>query len=315
MSRSSAARSRTIAPPMARRVSGPAAPPRQEPGTGQPPRAPRARIDAAALAYPDPVAAPRPGARPVAAARPRARPVAPPRRRSAAVVRAPRVAYGGVAIAQRCASVALDVSASRAMDRLVRSRVWIGIIAFGLIGIVATQVSLLKLNSGIGRAVQTATTLERSNASLRREISRLSAGERIQPLAEAKGFVMPAPKDVRYLTASGSTSAAARRAVRSMRLPGPAAIGFGTSAGITGLTAPTASAAGTATTAPAPAVTTPPATAPAPTGATVTPPAAATAPAASAAPVTSAPTSAATTAPVAASSGGAAAQQATSATP
>jgi len=308
MSRSSAAgRTRTIAPPMPRRVSGPAAPLRQEPGTGQPPpRAPRARIDAAALAYPDSGAV----------SRPRARPVAPPRRRSAPIVRTPRVAYGGVAIAQRCASVAIDVSASRAMDRLVRSRVWIGIIAFGLIGIVATQVSLLKLNSGIGRAVQTVSTLERSNASLRREISRLSAGERIQPLAEAKGFVMPAPKDVRYLTASGSTSAAARRAVRSMRLPGPAAIGFGTSAGVTGLTAPTPPAAGTATTTPAPAVTAPPAPAPAAAGGApaATPAPTVTGGAAPAAPVTSVPAPAAT-APAAASSGGATAQQATSATP
>jgi cell division protein FtsB len=298
MSRSAAGQRRTIAPPMARRVSGPAALPRQEPG-GQPPRAPRASIDAAALAYPEAVAVPRPRARP--------RPPAAPRRRSAPVVRAPRAAYGGVAIAQRCASVAIDVSASRAMDRLVRSRVWIGIIAFGLIGIVATQVSLLKLNSGIGRAVQTVSTLERSNASLRREISRLSAGERIQPLAEAKGFVMPAPKDVRYLTASSSTSAAARRAVRRMRPPGATATGFGTSAGITGLTAPPAPAA-TGAAAPAPEVT--------PTATNAAP---AATPTSAAAPVTAAAPAIAqqTTAPpaTAASSGGATVQQATATTP
>ena len=110
MSRPAATRARTIAPSQPRRVSGPAAPPRQEPGAPPPPRTPRARIDPTALAYPEPAVAPR---------RRRERPAARPRRRPAPIARQPRVAYGGVAIAQRCASVALDVSASRAMDRLV----------------------------------------------------------------------------------------------------------------------------------------------------------------------------------------------------
>ena len=118
------------------------------------------------------------------------------------------------------AGVAVDVSASRAMDRLVRSRVWIGVIAFSLLGLVAMQVSLLKLNAGIGRAVQTASTLERSNALLRGEVSRLSAGERISSLAGAKGLVMPAPADVTYLRASDSHGDAAR-AARRMRAPDP----------------------------------------------------------------------------------------------
>jgi len=300
MSRPAATRARTIAPSQPRRVSGPAPPPRQEPGATPPPRTPRARIDPTALAYPEPAVAPRPR---------RERPAARPRRRPAPIARQPRVAYGGVAIAQRCASVALDVSASRAMDRLVRSRVWIGIIAFALIGIVATQVSLLKLNSGIGRAVQTATTLERSNASLRREVSRLSAGERIQPLAETKGFVMPAPADVRYLTAADSTWIAATRAVKRMRAPDPSGIAAGTVAAVTGAAGTAVPPAGTTA---APAVTTPPAAMadpPAPAAPT-TAPAAPVAPVAAVEPAAAAPAPA-TIAPGDASSGGAAAQQAT----
>jgi len=143
----------------------------------------------------------------------------------AAVPRQRRLAYGGVAIASRVAEVAIDVSASRTMDRLVRSRVWIGIIAFGLIGIVAMQVSMLKINSGIGRAVQTASTLERTNAALRGEVSRLSAGERIVPLAKDQGLVMPAPADVGYLRAE-SARAAAVRAARRMRAPDLAVAGL-----------------------------------------------------------------------------------------
>jgi len=171
-------------------------------------RAPRARIDASALAYADAAVAPAPRRR----AAPATRSFAPPRPR--------RLAYGGAAIASRMAGVAVDVSASRMMDRLVRSRVWIGVIACALIGLVAMQVSMLKLNSGIGRAVQTSSTLERSNSTLRAEISRLSAGDRITRLAEADGMVMPAPSDVKYLRADGARGDAARAAQR-MHAPDP----------------------------------------------------------------------------------------------
>jgi len=128
------------------------------------------------------------------------------------------VAGGGAAIASRAAGLALGVSGSRAMDRLVGSRAWIVIIGFGLIGIVAMQVSLLKLNAGIGRAVDATATLERSNAALRLDVSQLSATDRIQRLAAEKGFVMPAPVDVNYLRA-GELDRDGRKAARNMRAP------------------------------------------------------------------------------------------------
>ena len=189
----------------------------------------------------------------------------------AAVPRQRRLAYGGVAIASRVAEVAIDVSASRTMDRLVRSRVWIGIIAFGLIGIVAMQVSMLKINSGIGRAVQTASTLERKNAALRGEVSRLSAGERIVPLAKDQGLVMPAPADVGYLRAESARSAAVR-AARRMRAPDLAVAGLAgriTTPGGLGDGVTPATGSTPATVAPAPGATptaTPPAPAPVTTG-------------------------------------------------
>jgi hypothetical protein len=109
------------------------------------------------------------------------------------------------------------------MDRLVRSRVWIVILGFGLIGIVAMQVSLLKLNTGISRAVNAMSTLERSNSALRLDISQLSATDRIQRMATEKGFVMPAPVDVHYLRA-GDLERDGRRAARNMRAPQPGAL-------------------------------------------------------------------------------------------
>ena len=45
-------------------------------------------------------------------------------------------------------------------------------------GIVAMQVSLLRLNTGISRAVQTQETLERQNATLQAAIAELTSGER-----------------------------------------------------------------------------------------------------------------------------------------
>lgn len=140
-----------------------------------------------------------------------------PRRRTSS--RPPlRLAAGSASVALRVAEAALEVSGSRTMDRLVRSRAWVVIVGFGLIGIVAMQVSMLKLNNGIGRAVETAATLERSNAALRGEISRLSSGDRIHAMAGTRGFVMPEPADVTYLRA-GTPSADGQRAAKRMRAP------------------------------------------------------------------------------------------------
>jgi hypothetical protein len=304
---------RTAKPPLPRRVSGPAAPPRGD--DGRPSREPRARIDPAVLAVAGGAVADRYGALPARRSRPlasadgavvdrygalSARPARalayadgavvdrygalPARRpRTFAAPRPARLAYGGVAIASRVAGVALDVSASRMMDRVVRGRAWIGVIAFSLIGLVAMQVSLLKLNSGIGRAAETVSTLERSNSSLRSDITGLGAGDRIQRLAEAEGFVMPAPGDVAYLR-SGDRHGDAVRAARRMQAPDPAAVGFAGSAIAPNLDAGVTPPSGLATTTSPPGTTAgaPDATTPAAAGTASTAGAAAPAGAASA---------------------------------
>src|SRR5687768_5736673 len=71
----------------------------------------------------------------------------------------------------------------RLVDRLLRGRAWIWLIGVMLGGIVAMQVSLLKLNAGISHSVETVATLERVNADLETEVARLSSGERIQAAA------------------------------------------------------------------------------------------------------------------------------------
>jgi len=87
------------------------------------------------------------------------------------------------------------------VDRLLRGRAWIWLIGIMLGGIVAMQVSLLKLNAGISHSVEAASTLERVNADLETEVARLSSGERIQLAASEEGMVPPPAGDVAYVPA------------------------------------------------------------------------------------------------------------------
>src|SRR5439155_13456840 len=79
----------------------------------------------------------------------------------------------------------------RIVDGLLRSRVWIWLVGILLGGIVAMQVSLLKLNAGISRAVEASGTLERQNAELEAGIAKLSNGDLIRAAAVNEGMVDP----------------------------------------------------------------------------------------------------------------------------
>src|SRR5918994_5328369 len=104
----------------------------------------------------------------------------------------------------------------RVVDRLLRSRLWIWALGALLGGIVAMQVSLLKLNSGISRAVTTTTTLERQNAGLEAAIARLSSTDRVEAGALSLGMLMPPAGDVSYLSARPEDP---KVAVRRMQPP------------------------------------------------------------------------------------------------
>jgi hypothetical protein len=152
--------------------------------------------------------------------------------------------------AMRLGARAMRVGDARLLDRLVRGRAWIALMAIGLIGIVFMQVSLLKLNAGISRAVTAADTFDRQNSSLREDISKLDSGERIQSVAAKLGMVTPAAGDVHYLDGRRADGARAAAAIKPPKPVTPSA---------------TPVAAGTAPTAttPPPATNTPAAQAPA----------------------------------------------------
>jgi len=176
---------------------------------------------------------------------------------------------------------------ARFLDRLLRGRVWIGLLAVGLMGIVFIQVSMLRLNAGISRAITTAETLSHQNASLRADISKLDSGERIADSAGALGMVQPAAGSVNYLDARKGDARAAAQAIRPPRKD---ATGASTSAAAAPAQATTTAQAAPTTAQPqAQAATAPPAA----TTTQTTPPAAAQAPATTAA----APPATTTTAP------------------
>jgi len=175
----------------------------------------------------------------------------------------------------------------RVIDRLLRGRVWICLVGVALMGIVAMQVSLLKLNSGISRAVETTATLERQNSGLEASIARLASGERIRAAADKGGMVTPAAGEVRYLRVRPGRDA--RRAVRRMRAPSDAAKELMANNGrVPGalMAAPATTTAPVTTTDPAAADPAAPAPVTDPTTTAATPPVA---PAVTPAPVTPAP--------------------------
>jgi hypothetical protein len=124
--------------------------------------------------------------------------------------------------ALRAVARVVTLADSRLLRRLVHGRLWIPLVAAGLMGIVFMQVSMLKLNAGIGRAVQSASTLERQNAAMRADVSRMESGERIDEVAQGLGMVVPADGGERYVSARGTGLAA--RATERMTAPGADAI-------------------------------------------------------------------------------------------
>jgi hypothetical protein len=152
----------------------------------------------------------------------RARPLAPrnPRRVSGPVAR-PRPRPVPAPPARPAAERLRALPDHRLLDRLLHGRAWIWIIGIALGGIVAMQVSLLKLNSGISRAVQASDTLERQNSALEDSIARLDSAERIRTDAEARGMVTPQAGAVHFLKVRPGADAS--RAVSRMTPPSDAA--------------------------------------------------------------------------------------------
>jgi cell division protein FtsL len=118
-------------------------------------------------------------------------------------VRAPAAGDRGIVLGLIAALE--GIANHRLLDRLLRGRAWIALVAFALIGIVTMQLGLLKLSGGIGRAIEHEALLQRENAALSIENSELAAGERVQSLATRLGMEFVPAGALRFLTANPRT--------------------------------------------------------------------------------------------------------------
>ena len=152
--------------------------------------------------------------------RARTAPVAP-RRKSGPAPRPRTVRKPAAAPAPRVARIAQG-SASLLLDRLLRGRAWIALVGVLLAGIVFLNVSVLELNRGIAQTDAKSAVLERTNSTLREKVATLSSTERIQELAQQKGYVLPQPGDVTYLHGSPSASRLAAQRIQPPSQSAPA---------------------------------------------------------------------------------------------
>ncbi len=161
--------------------------------------------------------------RTVAPGRPRVVPRGP--RRISGPTRRP--ARPGEQSAQHERGLAADVIAlvggfpSERLDRLIRGRSWIALIAFALIGIVALQLMLLKLNAGIGRSLERESLLQRQNAALSIESSELAAGNRVETQAAALGMELVPVSSLRFLSANPRADATRAASALKARAQAP----------------------------------------------------------------------------------------------
>ena len=124
------------------------------------------------------------------------------------------------------------LSEHRLLDRLIRGRTWIALVAFALIGIVTLQLGLLRLNAGIGHALQKEASLQRENAALSIENSELAAGDLVESSAARLGMEVVPVGALRFLTTRSAADAS--RAAAALSAPvgsssGTAATGEGSS--------------------------------------------------------------------------------------
>ncbi len=105
------------------------------------------------------------------------------------------------------------------LDRLIRGRVWIAIVAAALLGIVAVQVMLLRIGAQIGSQTTAVNALIARNETASATIATLEASGGAYGASATAKMVDPPPNDVTYLRAD---SADAARAASEMRPPSAA---------------------------------------------------------------------------------------------
>jgi hypothetical protein len=158
---------------------------------------------------------------PAAAARARAgvaaplrQPIAP--RRVSGPTRHPRAAPLSPARQRHPLVLLLDAPF---LDRLIRGRAWIALIAFALLGIVAMQVAILRLGASIGRSVGQIEQLSQQNETAATTIAGLQPGQNVGAEATALGMVYPPDDNIDYLRYNAGDAALAAASVGPPTVP------------------------------------------------------------------------------------------------
>jgi hypothetical protein len=142
-------------------------------------------------------------------------------------------------LARRCVSSIRALPDHAVLDRIVRGRYWIPLLGVLLVGIVAMQVEVLKLNAGIGRSLERTTSLQARNEQMRYAVARAADDQRIESKAAHMGMVMPPPAAIHFLAEHPVTDVGP--AIANIRAPDPT----GFEAALTAAAATTAASSAT----------------------------------------------------------------------
>jgi cell division protein FtsL len=175
------------------------------------------------------------------------RPLLP--RPSVRLPRLPRVSPPNpAALARGAVAFVASLPESSLLDRVIRGRIWIPLLGVLLVGIVGMQVENLKLNAGLGGALEQTSTLQSRNDWLRDDVAQLSDPQRIEGIAARHGMLMAPPASTKFLGAGGTpSSTSVRAAIAGIHAPGSTYFASPTGT----LSATAAAAAPGSTTAPA----------------------------------------------------------------
>jgi hypothetical protein len=106
------------------------------------------------------------------------------------------------------------IADSGLMVRLTRGRLWIGLLATLLVGIVGLNVVALSFSARSSETARKAEALEQRNSALRAQIANQLDTAELQATAAELGLLSPAPGEIRYLKTGPDDAAAAAKRLR-----------------------------------------------------------------------------------------------------
>ena len=142
------------------------------------------------------------------------------------------------AAAARTAGAVGDLADSGLMVRLTRGRLWIGVLAALLAGIVALNVLSLSLTSDSGRLTERSESVAQDNTVLRARLAKQLSSRRVESIAASLGLQVPDPREIVYLSPDGDDPAVAARRLESGELGAAPNLATAPTAPTDGLTAP-----------------------------------------------------------------------------